>query len=878
MKILNALILFTLLISGCRIQNETDGIFVDFKKIETVKKHIQQNDKNYLPAYQELIEKAELALTEGTFSVMDKLRTPPSGDKHDYLSMGPYWWPDTTKTDRLPYIRRDGEINPEARGEYVDRPSAGKLFANVETLGWAFYFSGEKKYAEKSVQLLETWFINPETRMNPNLNFAQGIPGRMDGRGIGIIDWAGINRLISPLQILEANGMLEENTKTELRAWFEEYLNWLLTSEYGVDEDNYFNNHGTWYDVQVVAIQLYLGKTVDAKQRLENKTKARIASQIEPDGSQPHELARTKSLGYSTMNLRGFLHLANLGEKVGINLWDFKTADGRSIKAAIDYLLPYASKEKEWNFQQLGNMDEAIENVKIDFLMAAEATENDKYRQIAASVKNPENNLETLLYPLFQETRSHTKPNILFIAVDDLRTEINCFGAKHMHTPNLDRLAERGMIFERAYCQQAVCAPSRNSLLTGLRPDATGIYDLYTFFRTKNPDVVTLPQHFKNNGYHTEGMGKIYHTGHGNSDDKLSWSVPSFNRAEEVRKLEKISRGDTTGMESDFPEINNLKLPWYKSFMPESNMTDAIISKHAVQRISDLKDSTFFLAVGFIKPHLPFVSPKKYWDLYDPSTIKIPERKVPENMPETALHQFGELRKYHGIPETGTLDDETSRNLIHGYYAAVSMIDAQVGKLLDALKENGLDDNTIIVLWGDHGWKLGDYGSWCKHTNFEMDTNAPLFISVPWMEKGLKTKSLAEYVDIYPTLCDLAGLEKPTHLEGQSLLPILKDPAANVNKVAISQYPRGKNLGYDRKNEIMGYSLRTENYRFTRWQKYENPEEVVAIELYDHSSSKTADRNLAADKNFQNKVDELNLLLNEELKKYKILKSKKLEF
>lgn len=386
---------------NCSNQKKTDGIFVDFNKIETVKKRLQQKDKNYLPAYEALIEKAELALTEGPFSVMDKLRTPPSGDKHDYLSMGPYWWPDTTKTDGLPYIRRDGEINPETRGENVDRPSAGKLFANVETLGWAFYFSGENKYAEKTVQLLEAWFINPETKMNPNLNFAQGIPGICEGRGIGIIDWAGINKLISPIQILDAQNQLPAKTKEQLFAWFEEYLDWLLNSENGKYEDSTLNNHATWYDAQVVGIELMLGKWEMAQTRLVEVKSRRIATQIEPDGSQPHELARTKSLGYSTMNLRGFLHLANLGEKVGVNLWDYKTDDGRSIISALDFLLPYATGEKEWTHQQLGHLDDAVESVKIVFLMAAEATGNEKYKQIALSIKNPENNLETLLYPLF---------------------------------------------------------------------------------------------------------------------------------------------------------------------------------------------------------------------------------------------------------------------------------------------------------------------------------------------------------------------------------------------------------------------------------------------------------------------------------------------
>ena len=846
------------------------GIFVDFDQTEKVKKQIQKKDKIFLPAYNALTEKADNALNDGPFSVMDKKRTPPSGDKHDYLSGGPYWWPDPSKPDGLPYIRRDGEVNPEMRGENVDPPAKDKMMTNVELLGWAYYFSGNKKYADKAIELLEVWFVNPETRMNPNLNYAQGIPGRVEGRGIGIIDWAGINKIISPIEIFLNDDLFSANTKNALLKWFEDYYTWLHTHQYGIDEDKYFNNHGTWFDVQAVSIAILLEKNEEAKNRLELKTRERIASQIEPDGSQPHELARTKSLSYSTMNLRGFYHLANMGEKLGVDLWNYRTEDGRGILQAYDFLYPYVYGSKKWEYPQITSLESTLESLKLNFHVAALKTGNNYYQKVAQKKSGPATELEYLLYPLFPKK----KPNILFIAVDDLRPEINCYGATHMHTPNIDLLAERGIIFERAYCQQAVCAPSRNSLLTGLRPDATGIYDLYTFFRKKVPDVVTLPQHFKNNGYHTEAMGKIYHTGHGNSDDKLSWSVPKWNQSKEIRKLEKISRGDTVGLERDFPTIDGKKLPYYCSPMPEKNMTDAMISAQAVKRIGELKDSAFFLAVGFIKPHLPFVAPKKYWDLYDPKKIKIPERKIPKDMPEIALHQFGELRKYHGIPATGTLDDETSRNLIHGYYAAVSMIDAQVGKLLNALDENGLTDNTIIVLWGDHGWKLGDYGSWCKHTNFEMDTNTPLIFSVPWMEeKGVKTPSLAEFVDIYPTLCELADLEQPDHLEGQSLAIIMEVPFVEVNKVAISQYPRGKSLGYDRKNEIMGYSIRYENYRFTRWQKYENPQEVVATELYDVSESKAPGANLANKRKYANKLKELNALLSEELSKYKILKS-----
>ncbi len=399
MKVIRFVSVLVIILSGFSCMNKKQGIFVDFKKITQVKKQIQQEDNLYISAYDYLLQKANAALLEGPFSVMDKIRVPPSGDKHDYLSMGPYWWPDTTKTDGLPYIRRDGVVNPETRGDYTDVPAKNNMLGNLETLAWAFYFSDDEKYAGKAVELLKTWFINPETRMNPNLNYAQGIPGRMDGRGIGIIDWAGIQRLISPLQILEIKNVLDEETKQGIRSWLEEYLNWLLNSEYGIDEDNYFNNHGTWYDVQVVGIQQYLGKTEDSRQRLETKTKVRIASQIEPDGSQPHELARTKSLGYSTMNLRGFLHLVKLGKNVDVDLWNYTTEDGRSIKAALDFLMPFAIHEKDWTHQQLGHIEDAIENVKIDFLMAASLIGNEEYGKIARTIKAPEENLETLLYP-----------------------------------------------------------------------------------------------------------------------------------------------------------------------------------------------------------------------------------------------------------------------------------------------------------------------------------------------------------------------------------------------------------------------------------------------------------------------------------------------
>lgn len=477
------------------------------------------------------------------------------------------------------------------------------------------------------------------------------------------------------------------------------------------------------------------------------------------------------------------------------------------------------------------------------------------------------------LYAQQQSSFSSTKKNILFIAVDDLRPELGCYGASYMQTPHIDRLATQGLVFENAYCQQAVCAPSRNSVMTGLRPDAINIYDLATFFRKTVPDVITLPQQFKHNGYAVEGVGKIYHDGHGNQNDTLSWSVPFWTLGDRQQKLQKVTRGDTTGLESSFPAINGEHLPYYKSDMPENQFADGMIADIAVSRLHALKENggPFFLAVGFKLPHLPFVAPAKYWEMYNSQEIEVPSKTEPADASKYAFVRWsGELGKYHGIEqykEKGVLPDKLSRNLIHGYYASTSMIDAQIGKLLDALDKLGISDNTIVVLWGDHGWKLGEYGMWCKHSNAELDVRTTLIISAPKYVKGESTQSLAELVDIYPTLCDLSGIEKPDHLQGASLVPILKNPETTVKSIAMSQYPRGKALPNDStKKAFMGYSITDGRYRFTRWQSYENPKLVVDKELYDLTNGRLAMKNLAQSTNYKKEMERMEHLLEETLR------------
>ena len=436
--------------------------------------------------------------------------------------------------------------------------------------------------------------------------------------------------------------------------------------------------------------------------------------------------------------------------------------------------------------------------------------------------------------------------NVLFIAIDDLRPQLGGYGHPDIHSPNIDALGQSGTVFNRAYCQQAVCNPSRASLMTGLRPDSGRVWDLPTHFRDMNPDVVTVSQHFKNNGHHSEGMGKIYHTGHGNRDDPHSWSVPhrvprggSYALEESLairvrnRKAskERSERGERAGI-SNGPAAE-------MADVGDSDYRDGMTTDLALEALNRLKDEPFFLAVGLSKPHLPFCAPKRYWDLYDPEKLTLPENdQLPEDVPGYAATNWGELRKYDAMPARGPLTEEQARHLIHGYYACLSYIDVLVGKLVDRVKALGLWEKTVICLWGDHGWKLGEHGLWCKHTNFELDTRAPLITRVPGQETvGRSTDALVELVDVYPSLAEAAGLDLPEHLEGTSYVPLLNDPEREWKSAVFSQYPRnGK--------RIMGYSMKTDRYRYTEWVRRETGE-VEARELYDHKNDPGENLNLA---------------------------------
>ena len=495
------------------------------------------------------------------------------------------------------------------------------------------------------------------------------------------------------------------------------------------------------------------------------------------------------------------------------------------------------------------------------------------------------------------------KPNILFIGIDDLRPELGCYGSKIAVTPNMDAFASQGLLFENAYCQQAICGPSRASLLTGTRPETSGIYHNYVKIRDLNPDIVTLPQHFKNNGYETIYCGKIFH--HGDKDDEKSWSRnPAIEAMRNIPKPVKYAikenqqnnKIERKKMFDKYGKVARLGLAMGISYesadVPDHTYKDGYNTDLAIATMKDMvkknTDKPFFLGLGFNKPHLNWIAPKKYWDLYNREDIPMAtNNNAPTDGAKMGLHASFELRVRSDIPKIGDIKAEQARTLKHAYLACVSYVDAQIGKMISALEEEGLRENTIIIIWSDHGFHLGDMGVWGKASNYEIATRVPMMIWTPDMPKGSKgkrTNSLVELVDMYPTLCDLAGLPLPKHLEGHSFKPLLKQPNLPWKKAAFSQFPspalrewgafplrpamRETFFGplieeveeriidqqkekWNRdlfENHLMGYAMRTARYRFVVWKDRNLPErEPIYTELFDHQTDPLETKNIAAE-------------------------------
>jgi iduronate 2-sulfatase len=426
------------------------------------------------------------------------------------------------------------------------------------------------------------------------------------------------------------------------------------------------------------------------------------------------------------------------------------------------------------------------------------------------------------------------RPNVLFIAIDDLRPELGCYGQDHIKSPNIDRLANSGILFSNAYSNYPVCGPSRASVLSGLYTSTNRFSPRFDVSQDDHlPGVVSLPMHFRNHNYTTVSIGKVYHNF---NDGKGSWNriwTPAtitstawwdYQSAEGIRVFDELNkdREKDSRIGDDRPMPKN-GLPYESPNVPDNAYKDGKITIRAIEELQQFQNNSepFFLAVGYIRPHLPFNAPEKYWDLYDHEDIKLPSNySFPKGAPDAARFNWGELRSYHGIPKEGPLPDSLALKLIHGYYACVSFIDAQVGLLIDALEDLGLVDNTIIVLWGDHGFFLGEHGFWSKHSNMKRAAHSPLIMSVPWEKHGLKTDALVEFVDIFPTLCELAGLSLPFHLQGKSFAPLIDDP----------DLPWKEEIFYRIRN---GETILTKTHAYTEWINHATGKSYARM-LYDH--------------------------------------------
>lgn len=435
--------------------------------------------------------------------------------------------------------------------------------------------------------------------------------------------------------------------------------------------------------------------------------------------------------------------------------------------------------------------------------------------------------------------------NVLFFSVDDLGVDLGCYGSRGARTPRIDQLAAEGVTFTRAYCQQAVCGPSRASMLTGCRPDTTGVVTLKGDFRDALPEHVTLPEHFKRHGWTTYALGKVHH-GHGELDDARSWSKPCWRpplwQRSYVLPENRALVERRAAEEADDPYYIPRVVLSESAPAEDSAYPDGLIADEAIRFLREEGDEPFFLVVGFLKPHVPFIAPERYWDLHPLEEQELPSREAPAGAPAFARHASPELRSYEDIPDRRDFTPEEQRSFLRGYRACASFVDAQIGRVLDALEEQGLAERTVVVVWGDHGWHLGDLGMWGKHTNYESATHAPLILRVPSGQgAGARSAALVEFVDLYPSLAELCRLPAPSGVEGTSLAPLLSDPDRRWKSAAFSQFPRpvpGKGLA-------TGHSLRTDRYRLVEWSVPGQEQRI--LELYDYDAGPFEQRNLAAD-------------------------------
>lgn len=446
------------------------------------------------------------------------------------------------------------------------------------------------------------------------------------------------------------------------------------------------------------------------------------------------------------------------------------------------------------------------------------------------------------------------KPNILFIIVDDLRPELGSFGAEQIISPNIDKLASQGMRFERAYCNVPVCGASRASLMTGVRPAWYRFVNYHTYADKDLPGHLSLPRYLKENGYYTLSRGKVYHH---KDDDVNAWSEEPWGPKGDWIGWQAYITEDSKGRiqkNSDPDKPYSVLGPaWEIADTADNAYPDGVLAEKAIDDLQKLsqKDQPFFLALGFVKPHLPFNAPKKYFDMYNHDSVAVASNPfVPENAPKESIHNSGELRGgYIDVPKSTPLPDDYARWLVHGYQACVSYTDAQIGKVLNELERLDLEDDTIVILWGDHGWNLGEHTMWCKHCNYQTSLRAPIILKAPDFDGGKASKALVEYVDIYPTLIELCGLPIPEHCDGKSFRPLLENPDLEWKDAVFSRY-------------IKGETIATQRFLYSEWRDSSDGP-VTARMMYDHQNDPDENKNIAEYPEYQQDVKKLEQMLHQ---------------
>jgi len=477
-------------------------------------------------------------------------------------------------------------------------------------------------------------------------------------------------------------------------------------------------------------------------------------------------------------------------------------------------------------------------------------------------------------HPPEDKQKPPKKLNVLFVSIDDLGPNLGAYDNQYIHSPNLDAFAQTGTTFRNTYCQAAVCAPSRASLMTGLRPDSTRVWHLGDKFRKVRPDAVTMPQHFHQQGYRTVCIGKIFHN---YMPDSVSWDEPDLRPAqylrpewlkrdgetfyvnEETQRQQKIKRDLRIAKRPNYYADGwNNGPAWEMEDVHDTLYFDGAqteLAKRTLTRLSK-SDQPFYLALGYFRPHLPFAVPKKYWDLYDRDSLPLASNPfVPKQSPIMSMNSMYELRGYDGFsnlkhPSENVMSEDTARILKHGYYASVSYVDALFGDVIKHLRTLGLYENTVIIVWGDHGWKLGEHNGWCKQTNYNIDIHVPMMVYTPeQLNAGKQTFEITELIDMFPSLCELAHIDAPDYLQGTSFVPLMEDPKRTWKSAAFSQFHRRPKVTPDGKR-YMGYSLKTKEYHYVEWYYWNNKTkekgEFVTSELYDSIADPDENENVSS--------------------------------